>query len=229
MKIKNQQEIATPYNCRKTPTRIVVYIATMVAISIVLKLLSNTLSQTLPSFLKISLAYLGWYIAAAILGPWAGGAVAVISDLIGQWLIPTGGAPNLLLMAGNGLNAIIFGLTFKYVKFNKLPPYADMLIRTVLGAVFSAIICTLGVNTFGLWYFYYPNTNYWAFTVSRLTQLTSVAANIILFAATIPVLSNMGLLPPLKRKSAGEENDVEKDIRTENDANAHSDKDAQGK
>ncbi len=133
------------------------------------------------------------------------------------------------MMAGNGLNAIIFGLTFKYVKFNKLPPYADMLIRAVLGAIFSAIICTLGVNTFGLWYFYYPNTNYWAFTVSRLTQLTSVAANIILFAATIPVLSNMGLLPPLKRKSAGEENDVKKDIRTENDANAHSDKDAQGK
>lgn len=73
-----------------------------------------------------------------------------------------------------------------------------MLIRAVLGAIFSAIICTLGVNTFGLWYFYYPNTNYWAFTVSRFTQLTSVSANIILFAATIPVLSNMGLLPPLK-------------------------------
>ena len=42
-----QQEIATPYR-RKSPTRVVVYVATMVAVSIVLKLISNKLSVAPP-------------------------------------------------------------------------------------------------------------------------------------------------------------------------------------
>lgn len=198
MKIKNQQEIATPSACRKSHTRLVVYIATMVAISIVLKLLSNSLSQALPAFLKISLAYLGWYMAAAALGPWAGAAVAVLSDLIGQWAVPTGGAPNPVLLIGNGLNALIFGAVFNYVRFPRLPAYADMLLRTVIGAAAAALICTLGVNTWGLWFYYYSSTNYWAFTASRLTQLVAVAVNIVLFAGLIPVLGSIGLLPPRK-------------------------------
>ena len=89
MTSNRQQEIATP-NRKNSPTRIVVYIATMVAVSIVLKLVSNQLSAALPQSLKISLAYLGWYLSAAVLGPYYGCAVACVSDLIGQWLIPTG-------------------------------------------------------------------------------------------------------------------------------------------
>ncbi|MGN1094478.1 MAG: folate family ECF transporter S component [Candidatus Neoclostridium sp.] len=193
MTSNRQQEIATP-NRKNSPTRIVVYIATMVAVSIVLKLISNQLSAVLPRSLKISLAYLGWYISAAVLGPYYGCAVACVSDLIGQWLIPTGGAPNPILIAGNGLSALIFGLAFRYLCFRKLPKYVDLLLRAVIGAAVAALVCTLGVNTFGLWLYYYRSTEYFAFTVSRLLQLTSVAVNISLFAAVLPVLLNIDLV-----------------------------------
>ena len=171
-----------------------VYVATMVAVSIVFKLISNKLSVALPQSLKISLTYLGWYVSAAVLGPWLGCAVACISDLTGQWLLPTGGAPNPILIAGNGLSALIFGLIFRYLHFRKLPTYADLLLRAVIGATAAAIVCTLGVNTFGLWLYYYSSTNYFAFTVSRFIQLTSVAANIVLFAVLIPLLMKIDLL-----------------------------------
>lgn len=178
-----------------------VYIATMVAVSIVLKLVSNTLSQTLPTFLKISLAYLGWYISAAVLGPYIGCAVACISDLTGQWLIPTGGAPNPVLLVSNGLNAMIFGLIFKYVKFNKLPRYADFIIRAIIGALAASLVCTFGLSTFGLWIYYYSDSNYFAFLLTRLPQITAVAVNILLFAGLLPILDNLGLLPGKKESS----------------------------
>ncbi len=191
--LNRQQEIATPYR-RKSPTRVVVYVATMVAVSIVLKLISNKLSVALPQSLKISLTYLGWYVSAAVLGPWLGCAVACISDLTGQWLLPTGGAPNPILIAGNGLSALIFGLIFRYLRFRKLPTYADFLLRAIIGATAAAIVCTLGVNTFGLWLYYYHSTNYFAFTASRFIQLTSVVANVVVFAALIPLLMKIDLL-----------------------------------
>lgn len=199
MSNNNQQEIATPNTCRKNHTRTVVYIATMVAISIVLKLISNTLSQTLPTFLKLSLAYLGWYISAAILGPYIGAAVACISDLTGQWLIPTGGAPNPLLLLSNGLNALIFGLIFRYVRFNKLQTFADYCVRAIIGAFASAVVCTFGLSTFALWFYYSSSTDYLAYTITRLPQITSIIANILLFIGIIPVLTNLGLLQKKER------------------------------
>ena len=193
MTSNRQQEIATP-NRKKSPTRIVVYIATMVAVSTVLKLVSNQLSAALPQSLKFSLAYLGWYLSAAVLGPYYGCAVACISDLIGQWLNPIGGPPNPIVTAGNGLSALIFGLALRYLCFRKLPKYVDLLLRAVIGAAAAALICTLGVNTFGQWLVKNSSTNYFAFTISRLPQLIMVAVNVALFAAILPVLFNLDLV-----------------------------------
>ena len=82
----------------------------------------------------------------------------------------------------------------RYLRFRKLPTYADFLLRAIIGATAAAIVCTLGVNTFGLWLYYYSSTNYFAFTASRFIQLTSVAANVVLFAALIPLLMKIDLL-----------------------------------
>lgn len=198
----NQQEIATPDKvCKRSITKTVVYIATMVAISIVLKMISNTLSGFMPPFLKLSLTYLGWHLSAAILGPYYGCAVACASDIIGQWLIPTGGAPNPILMAGNGLNALIFGMCFKYVKFKKVKPFISIVLASLIGCTLGTLVCTLGINTFGLWYSYHRATQYWAFLLTRLPQIPMVIANLVLFIAIIPVLEEMELIPSYRQKA----------------------------
>ncbi len=195
MSTKNQQEIATPQHAKKrTPTKTIVYVATMVAISIVLKAITNSVSAAVPPWMKISFAYLGWYLSAAILGPWLGGAVACISDLLGQWLIPTGGAPNPVLVAGNGLSAIIFGCVFKYVRIKKLPFFWEKVVLSIIGATASALVCTLGINTLGLWLYYYSSSNYLAFTLSRFVQLPAIIVNLILFIGFLPVLKNLSLI-----------------------------------
>lgn len=195
MSTKNQQEIATPQHVlKRTPTKTVVYIATMVAVSIVLKLVTNSISAAVPPWMKISFAYLGWYLSAAILGPWLGGAVACISDLLGQWLIPTGGAPNPILIAGNGLSAVIFGWIFKYVRIKNLTFFWEKVVLAAIGATASALVCTLGINTLGLWLYYFNSSNYLAFTLSRLVQLPAIIVNLILFIGFLPVLKNMSLI-----------------------------------
>ncbi len=188
-----QQEIATPSR-KKSPGRIVAEIASMVALSVVLKIISNNLSVALPQSLKLSLSYLGWYLSAAITGPLFGGAIAAVSDLTGQWIFPTGGAPNPILILGNALSAFIFGLAFKRIKFRKLPVLSDLILRSIIGAVAAALVCTLGVNTFGIWAYYYSSTDYFAFTLTRLPQLIMVAINVALFAVTLPVLVKLNVV-----------------------------------
>ena len=102
--MKNQQEIATPKSLsvnandansisqkKQSPTKRITYLATFTALSLVLKMLSNALSAALPPSLKISFSYLGWYLSAAVLGPLGGGCVALVTDVLGQLVLPQGG------------------------------------------------------------------------------------------------------------------------------------------
>lgn len=191
-----QQEIATPINKvakKRTPTMTITYIAVLCAFCIVLKYLSNTFSISIGEQFKISITYIGWFLSGIIAGPIGSFCTAVVSDLLGQVILPTGGAPNLIFTLGNGLGALAFSLCFHYLPVGK--PYSTIrsIVGTIVGALASALVATLGLNTFGIWFMYYQTVDYGAYFLTRLPQLVAVAVNTAVIIALIPALRKLKL------------------------------------
>lgn len=197
--MKNQQEIATPKSLsvnandansisqkKQSPTKRITYLATFTALSLVLKMLSNALSAALPPSLKISFSYLGWYLSAAVLGPLGGGCVALVTDVLGQLVLPQGGSVNPLIALGNFSSALVFGLIFKYT-----PVKSDSL-RSVIAVSASAIVGTLGINSLGLYLYYYSSMPYLAYMLTfRLPQLIPVLVNTVIFCLLLPMCKRL--------------------------------------
>ena len=198
--MKNQQEIATPKSLsanandansisqknKQSPTKKITYLATFTALSLVLKMISNALSAALPPSLKISFSYLGWYLSAAVLGPLGGGCVALVTDVLGQIVMPQGGAVNPLIAAGNFSSALAFGLMYKY-----LPVKSDPL-RAVVGVIAATVVGTLGINSLGLYLYYYSSMPYLSYMLTfRLPQLIPVLVNTVLFCLLIPLCKRL--------------------------------------
>lgn len=198
--MKRQQEIATPNSVsanakenttiepkkKQSPTKRITYIATFTALSLVLKILSNQISQALPPSLKISLSYLGWYLSAAVLGPLGGGCVAMVTDVLGQLVLPQGGAVNPVIALGNFSAAFVFGLLYNRLRFKSAP------LRSILGATASTIVGTLGINSLGLYFMYYKSMPYFAYMVTfRLPQLLPVLVNVVLFCLLLPLTEKL--------------------------------------
>ena len=219
MSSRNQQEIATPDKKVATVrslTKTLTYLATLCALCILLKYISNLLSQGVPLSFKISLSYVGWFSAAIIAGPTGGFGVAVISDLLGQLIMPTGGAPNPILLAGYGIATFVFGLIYHYLPLLKNKGFAGKAVRAVLGAVAFALVGTLGLNTFGMWLYYYRSVDYLAFFVTRFVQLVMWGANLAVTVALVPAINALKLeyVPPKtheKTLKATEEKQPEND------------------
>ncbi|MFR6639927.1 MAG: hypothetical protein ACLUSP_00005, partial [Christensenellales bacterium] len=94
------------------------------------------------------------YLSAAVLGPLGGGCVALVTDVLGQLVLPQGGSVNTVIAAGNFSSALVFGLIFKY-----MPVKSDSL-RSVIAVSASAIVGTLGINSLGLYLYYYSSMPY---------------------------------------------------------------------
>ena len=193
-----QQEIATPNERvarKRTPTQTITYIATLCAFCIVLELLSNTLSSAVPKWLKVSLGCGGWFMSTMVVGPFYGAGVAVLSDVLGQFLNPVGGAPDPFLAIANGLLAFYFGTVFHYLPLSKrIPEKANVIIRIVAGVLLATVLGTMGLNTFIIWKLYIKSMAYPAYFVARLPQLIAVAINLALNIAIYPVIKRLGLI-----------------------------------
>ena len=205
--MKNQQEIATP-NIRKiadsdiapdksckekhkslSATKRITYLATLTALSLLLKAISNNVSAALPPTLKISLSYLGWYISAAIMGPFGGGVVAAVTDILGQFMTVNFAPPNPVLVAGNFMATVVFGILFRKL------PFKNVTVRAVVAVTASLIVGTLGLNSIGLYYMYYDGINYLVYLVSyRLTQLPMAYLNMVIMLLLLPTCRRIGLI-----------------------------------
>ena len=195
--MKNQQEIAAPKSLsandansisqkKPSPTKRITYLATFTALSLVLKMLSNALSATLPPSLKISFSYLGWYLSAAVLGPLGGGCVALVTDVLGQLVLPQGGAINPIIAAGNFSSAFVFGLAFRYLPIKSDPS------RAVIAVAASAIVGTLGINSLGLHLYYYSSIPYLTYMLTfRLPQLIPVLVNTVILCLLLPLCKRL--------------------------------------
>ena len=203
-----QQEIATPdkdtisRKVRSQPlkfgtTKWLAYTALFAALAIVMKFIGQYL--TLTDTFKITLIYVIWLIAAAVLGPVGGGTVCFVSDVLGAVIFPRG-AINPLLTLG----CVLFGVT---AAFCFRLPVKSYIAKFVFAGVVCSVAYTLLFDSFAIWvwckYYLnlksYVNTSFWVYLgPTRAMQLGVAAINIAVTVAMIPLLIRLRLLPPLK-------------------------------
>ena len=147
-------------------------IAILCAMQVVL---ARWLVIPISSSLRISFSFIPVVIAARSFGVLSSVAVYGLGDLVGAIAFPTTGAFNPCFTITAALSGLIFGLF--------LSKKAD--IMRIIGSVLcSQVFCTLMLNSFWLWKFYYSaEKGYPAVLLSRLPQSIITAVLQILFMA----------------------------------------------
>lgn len=205
----NQQEIATPDIRKKSKvrsqtlefgtTKWLTYCAVFAALSIVMKFIGQFLTIT-PSF-KITLIYVIWLIAGAVLGPLGGGAVCFTSDVLGAVIIPMG-AINPFLIIGNTMYGIVAALVFRFT------PVKNYAVKFIAEGVVCTILFTCLINSLTLYYTYGYNATLsfvQYFIAYRAFQPVVAIINIAVTVAMIPLLLRLKLLPSFKKKTKNSE------------------------
>ncbi|MDE7395760.1 MAG: folate family ECF transporter S component [Clostridiales bacterium] len=199
---KGSQEIATAntktfYKRKKlSATKRITYLATLVAASLVFKLLGNMLNF---GNTKISIVYIPWLLSGIIMGPLGGATVVFATDIIGQLIISTGGAPLPLIVISNALFGFLAGLIFKI-------PKLDNRLKLLIATIAVTCVCTLGLTTYALAEVYC--VPFKVEFVLRLPQALMVCVNAAVVAFLFPLLGKMGLVGGVavpKKKEADKE------------------------
>ena len=141
---------------------------------------------------QLTFSYIVCVMAGIFLGPVAGGIVGGAGDIIG-WFIQPAGPFNVFITLGSILLGVIPGLIFKL----KMPP----LIKIFISFVIIFVVCTAGLNSFGIWFYYVRGKGFFLFLAGRLaTQSIVWAVNMALTAAMYyPVAKYIFKLPVEKR------------------------------
>lgn len=187
---KSSQEIATVDTKARSGkskklegTRRTTYKAVLVALALVLKLVGQVFQ--FGSF-KITFVYLPWIISAIAMGPLGGMSVVFITDLVGTFILSTGGLPLPLILLSNSLMGLIMGLAFKI-------PKLDPRLKLLIGTVAITFVCTLGISTYALAKVYEMPFAV-QFTARLATQVPVLVLNAILVGFMFPLLKKLGLM-----------------------------------
>lgn len=186
---KSSQEIATVntkanYGAKKIDgTRRITYRAVLVAIALMLKLVGQVFQ--FGSF-KITFVYLPWIISAIAMGPLGGMAVVFITDLIGTFILSTGGLPLPLILLSNALFGLIMGLAFKI-------PKIDPRLKLLIGTVAVIFVCTLGISAYALARIYVMPYSV-QFFIRLTTQVPIVILNSLIVGFMFPLLKKLGFM-----------------------------------
>lgn len=212
--MNNQQEIATPDNITSDKvrsqalkfgtTKWLSYTALFTSLALMMKVIGQI--GTLSDISKITPIYSVWLIAAAVLGPFGGGVVCFISDVVIALVFPTG-VLNPFITLVCTLYGVLAGLIFKYTPAN------NYRVRFLLAGIVCAVLCTFVLDSLAIWGWckYYlklgsfmengKNGVFWIYMTTRLFQMLVAIANSIIAVALIPALKRLKLLPPLKKRT----------------------------
>ncbi len=124
--------------------------AMMVAMSVVIGILCKSFLNFSNGLLRITFENLPILLAGIFLGPVAGGAVGVASDLISYLLSPQTYPPNLIVTLGACTVGVLSGLVARFV-VKERGQKQIILSCAVAHMVGSMIIKTIGLFTFYQW------------------------------------------------------------------------------
>lgn len=130
-----------------------------IAVFAALAILLNVYTVLLKNF-AVSFTYIPAFLAGALLGPFSGLAVGLIGDGLGFVINPLGPF-NPFIFIASGLLGFIPGVIFKYFHINDF-----VKIFISFGLIF--IICTVTLNTVGLWLMYGGGKTFYAYLIGRL-------------------------------------------------------------
>ncbi|NCA66529.1 MAG: folate family ECF transporter S component [Clostridia bacterium] len=150
-------------------TKKMVYTAVLIAIATIANYYTIYL---LNRVLAVSFTYLPCFVAGVFLGPVYGLAVGIAGDFLGLVFSGNIGLINPFILIASGLLGLIPGLVFRYIKLNN---YA----KIVISFLICLLICTAGLNTFGIWIYGSRSKTFWAFLLARLPwQTLMVTVNV---------------------------------------------------
>lgn len=152
------------------------YTAVLTALAVVANIFSV---QILGTSNYLSFAYIPAYIAGIYFGVWVGSAVALIGDILGCIIMPTG-AWNAIITLSSMLLGTIPALVYRLTRNSQ----CKNIIKLIISLTLTTLICTSGLGTLGLWLMYGNGKAYIVYLLARLPfQLIMVAVNgIILYA-----------------------------------------------
>ncbi len=153
-----------------TPKRIA-YLGIMTALAVITNIFSVTVNSGANS---ISFNYVICSLAGVFFGPISGGIVGLLGDLIGCLIAPKGPF-NPFVMLSSALIGVLSGLAFMIPKVNAY-------FKIVIAYIFIFVVCTLGLNTFGLWFYYAKGKkSFWVYLIGRAPfQAINIAINIVI-------------------------------------------------
>ena len=156
-------------------TEKLVVTAFMIALEIVLsKLVSVNIS-----FLRIGFGFLPIAILAIMYGAWWSGIAYAIGDVIGGFLFPTGA-----FFPGFTVTALLTGLIFGWVLYNKKVTFA----RAALASALVCVFCNLLLNTY--WLTFIIGKGFTVLLVSRaVKELVAIPVMAVLIVAVDRALS----------------------------------------
>lgn len=164
------------------------------AIAILLKFISQFMEI---EGIKITLIYVPWLIASAVLGIVGGGTVCFVSDLLVSLVFPTGPI-NPLTITSNTLYGVLGGLVFKFT------PSRHYAVKFIAAGSACILVCTCILGSLALYYgySYYTTMNFWEyFYFFRAWQPLIASISVGITVSMIPLLIRTKLLPPQKSKN----------------------------
>lgn len=176
-------------NARIVATKKVTYTAIFIALALVMKLIGKAL--TITDSITITFIYIPWLLSGVILGPLCGCLVGLTSDVLGNLIFVGMAGFNPLTLLSNTLYALPIALLYKTnIKSDYL--------KVILGSTISLFVCTLGIGSFAI-YWYYGYIQYigyfqW-FIASRLLQPIILVVNVVILCIMVKPLQNFGLYP----------------------------------
>lgn len=191
--------VGNKHTSRRRTTRYLTYTATFVALSVLFKMLGNTISSIviIPN-MRLSFVYVPWVLSGFVLGPVGGVITALISDILGQLTVAVGGAINPLTTLSNALFPLAPALIFKLFK-GKIPDWSTLLI----GMLLSLIFCTMGIGAYALfsYYNYGATMSFWTYLLTiRAPQIIIIAINYFLCLLLLPTVKKMKLSDKLEQE-----------------------------
>lgn len=140
-----------------------------------------------PDNSKISLMPASCFVAGYVLGPYLGFSVAFIGDLIAGIIAPQG-AYNGIIAIASSLWGLVPGIVYRYFKGNGY-------LKAVISFVVCFIVCSLGLNTLGMYLMYFRRSAKYTVYTYFLARLPIAACMIIintgLSVLLIPVLEKI--------------------------------------
>lgn len=151
---------------RKSKTSIIAYIAILTALCVI----TNYFYLPIGTYFAVSFVTAICFITGILLSPFIALCVGFFSDLICCFL--KGYPPNLYILAGSALWGLIMGIIYKKLKLKPIW-------KIVIGGIISFIICSLLLNSYGLYTYTSSGIPFVKYMYTRIpVQFINLLANL---------------------------------------------------